>query len=125
MKFHSSNTLSEVNRHHKNRLIMITVSLDEKITSHEESYKNLLNALENLHNSGLIYDSDYVCYNIGSPLLGVFLKSDTQKYMPNFDQVFGQYRDLNDRLKERSETFNILQDGKDIKIGEIIYEENR
>jgi hypothetical protein len=74
MAFNNSKTLTESS---KQRLIMITASIDEKITSCDEAYKNLLNALENLHNSGLIQDSDYVCYNIGSPLLSNFLKSDS------------------------------------------------
>ena len=45
--------------------------------------------------------------------------------MANFENVFGHYRELNQQLKERSETFNILNQGKQIDIGQIIYTENR
>jgi hypothetical protein len=99
------------------RIIMFTVSIDEKISSNEEAYLSLMNAIENVHNSGLIQDSDFICYNIGSPLLGSYLRSDLQRNMPNFDIAFEQYRDFNNELRERSETFQILNAGKDMNYG--------
>ena len=104
----------------KQRLILITISLDEKITKNDEAYKNILNAIETLHNSGLIHDTDYICYNIGSPLLGNYLKSDMQKHMPDFASTFSLYQGLNEELREKSETFHILNKGKDINLNRVI-----
>ena len=75
-----------------NRVIMITVNLSEKITENREAYLNLLNAVTNLHSqSHLILEDDFVCYNIGSPLLSAHLSSDCQKHLPNFDYYFRRY----------------------------------
>ena len=53
-------------------------------------------------------------------MLGNYLKTDLQKYMPDFESAFKDFQNLIEELRERSETFNILSDGKNIKIGEII-----
>jgi hypothetical protein len=56
----------------KNRLIVITVAISEKITDDEDAYKALLNALVSIHTStGLLEEHDFICYNIGSPQLEV------------------------------------------------------
>ena len=55
----------------------MTVSLDEKITENDEAYEKLISSLINWHNqSPYFYESDYICYNIGSPLLDQYLRSD-------------------------------------------------
>mgnify|MGYP006101913803 CR=1 FL=1 len=56
------------------RLIMVTVCLSQKITSNQEAYQNLINALINFHKN--LQPEDYVCYNIGSPLLNSKLLTD-------------------------------------------------
>lgn len=59
------------------RVIVITVCLNERITNHEEGYNSLVNALVNLHmRSDCIRSNDYICYNVGSPLISQFLRSD-------------------------------------------------
>ena len=105
------------------RLIVITISLDEKITQNDEAYKNLLDSIDSLHNSGLLQDTDFICYNIGSPLLHKFITSDQQKFMPDFNESFAQYQDLIDELRERSETYHILTEGKGLRISRVIKEQ--
>ena len=56
------------------RLIMVTVCLSQKITSNQEAYQNLINALINFHKN--LQPEDCVCYNIGSPLLNSKLLTD-------------------------------------------------
>lgn len=80
----------------ENRLIVITVALSEKITNDDEAYKSLVNAIINMHvTSGLLNEHDFVCYNIGSPMLESQLTSDLQKYMPNFDEVYRDHSQFN------------------------------
>jgi hypothetical protein len=52
-----------------------------------------------------------------------YLRSDNQRFMPSFDEVFNQHRDFNTELREKSETLEILKAGKKLKLGEFIDEE--
>ena len=93
-----------------NRVIVITVCLSESITSDDEAYRTLLNALTNMHTTpGLLEEQDFVCYNIGSPLLKSLLKSDLQKHMPDFEEVYRDHSLFNEQLREQSTTFKVLQ----------------
>ena len=64
----------------KRRVVVVTICLNDKVSSNDEAYENLLSALLELHNdSHLLKDNDLICYNIGSPLLKSYLRSDTQR----------------------------------------------
>lgn len=41
-----------------------------------------------------------ICYNIGSPLLKAYLRSDMQRNMPDFDEAYEKFDELNDSLKK-------------------------
>lgn len=103
-----------------NRVIVITVCLSEAITSDEEAYRTLVTALTNMHlTPGLLEDQDFVCYNIGSPMLKSLLKSDLQKHMPDFDEAYREHSLFNEQLREESTTFKVLQKGAQFNVGVI------
>jgi len=58
------------------RAFIISVELSEKVTENGEAYTNLVNAIQALHDSELIRPSDFVLYNIGSPLEQAYLACD-------------------------------------------------
>ena len=60
------------------RVIVVSVCISEKVSGHQEAYENLIQALINIQmsNSGLLFGSDYICYNIGAPLASNYLRSD-------------------------------------------------
>lgn len=88
---------------------MFSVCLNERITAHEEAYENLIWALLKVHEQpDLILPTDYVCYNIGSPLLGNYLRTDLQRMIPEFDDAFQKYGNLMDHARERDSIYGLL-----------------
>ena len=83
---------------------MITVSLTEQVTEDLEAYKTLMDTLIAIHESNLLNPSDFICYNIGSPVQNKYLRSDFQRYMPSFEEMMNEHRDFNQELRDRSET---------------------
>lgn len=73
----------------RHRLIILTVSLDDKITKNEESYVGLVRAIHELAtNEELIRPHDFVLFNIGSPLTQNMIRSDFQRNVPAFEETF-------------------------------------
>lgn len=60
----------------KSRIFMITVSLDQIITDNESAYLGVLNSIISIYNSDLIRDDDFICFNIGSPIICRILQCD-------------------------------------------------
>lgn len=80
---------------------MITVSLDQIITDNESAYLGVLNAIISIYNSDLLRDDDFICFNIGSPIICRTLNCDKQPNMPTYDEVFvNQYEDFNTKVRE-------------------------
>jgi len=99
------------------KLFVITASLDPKITSDENAYVSLVNALISLHKDpNLISPDDFVLYNIGSPLLRTTLRSDNQRNIFAFDKLYDQLFDYLTELRGRSATHQILSNARDLKI---------
>ena len=100
------------------RLIMVTVCLSNKVSSNQEAYQNLVNAIINFQKS--LKSTDFVCYNIGSPLLSASLQTDCQKNMPDFNTVFAQHQNFNEEVRDRSSTYNGIKSAKDLNVGNLI-----
>jgi hypothetical protein len=75
---------------------MVTCSLTEKVTENSEAYSSLLQALISLSKNNLyLKNDDFISFNVGSPLLKQYIRSDSQTNLPKFNEVFKLYTDLN------------------------------
>ena len=75
---------------------MVTCSLTEKVTENSEAYSSLLQALISLSKNNLyLQNDDFISFNVGSPLLKQYIRSDYQINLPKFNEVFKLYAELN------------------------------
>ena len=75
---------------------MVTCSLTEKVTEHSDAYGSLLKSLILMANDNIFLQSnDFISFNVGSPLLKTYIRSDNQVNLPKFKEVFKLYAELN------------------------------
>ena len=91
-------------------MIVFSVCLNERVTTHMEAYENLLWALLKIHEEkDFLFPTDYICYNIGSPMLNTYLKTDLQRMIPEFDVAFQKYGTLMDYARKGDSIYGLLQ----------------
>ena len=92
----NDSTLSEIIPDNRSRLIMVTCSFTEKVTEHSEAYGSLLKALITMSkNSTYLNSTDFISFNVGSPLLKSYIRTDNQVNLPKFKEIFKLYAELN------------------------------